>query len=223
MIPPRPRTLLLLAACLAPVLLAAGCDEAAYILTKTIGPFVPEEKHEAEFDLKDASVLVLVDVEDPTVASEFPRAETLLAKGITATLDEHEACGPVVPVRSVLAARRMEPEFAQWSVAQAGEYFNVDVVLHAQLFEFRVKDSPGSNVLRGYAEAAIRLVSPETGRQVWPVLEEARLVTAEALPEADVQEAARHEEELATGLGEKIARNFCTYKYSDLPLRPKVK
>ena len=217
------RLTLLASACVASAALAAGCDEAAYILTKTIGPFVPEDKHEAEFDLKDASLLVLVDVEDPTVASEFPRAETLMAKGIAETLDEHDACGPVVPVRSVLAARRMEPDFAKWSVAQVGEYFNVDLVLHAQLFDFRVKDSPSSNVLRGYAEAAIRIVSPETGRQVWPVLEEARLVTAEALPEADVQEAARHEEDLATGLGKKIARNFCTYKLNELPLRPKVK
>jgi len=214
---------LLLAAALTPVGLAPGCDEAAYILTKTIGPFVPEDKHEAEFDLEDASLLVLVDVEDATVASEHPRSETLVARGVADTLEKHEACGPVVPVRSVLAARRMEPDFANWSVAQAGEYFNVDAVLHVQLFEFRVKDSPASNVLRGYAEAAIRLVSPETGRQVWPVLEEARLITAEALPEADVQEAARHEEDLATGLGEKIGRHFCTYKINDLPLRPKVK
>jgi hypothetical protein len=219
----RLRLGLLLAVCAASAGLAGGCDEAAYILTKTIGPFIPEDEHVAEVDLEDASVLVLVDVEDPTVASEYPRAGTLMARGIADTLEAHEACGPVVPVRSVLAARRMEPEFGQWSVAQAGEYFNVDIVLHAQLFEFRVKDSPGSNVLRGYAEAAIRLVSPETGRQVWPVLEEARLVTAEALPEADTQEAARHEEDLARGLGEKIARNFCTYKINDLPLRPKVK
>jgi len=218
-----PRPSLLLAMCLASACLPAGCQEAAYILTKTIGPFVPEEKHEAEYDLAGASVLVLVDVEDPTVASEFPRAETLLAKGIAETLKAHEASGPVVPVRSVLAARRMEPDFARWSVARAGEYFNVDVVLHAQLFEFRIKDSPASNVLRGYAEAAVRLVSPETGEQVWPVLAEARLVTAEALPDAEVQEAARHEENLATGLGGKIARNFCTYKLSEQPLRPKVK
>ena len=219
----RPRPSLVLAVLLASACLATGCDEAAYILTKTIGPFVPEDKHEAEVDLSGSSILVLVDVEDPTVASEFPRAETLLAKGIAETLQAHGASGPVVPVRSVLAARRMEPEFVRWPVVRAGEYFNVDVVLHAQLFEFRIKDSPSSNVLRGYAEVAVRLVSPETGKQIWPVLAEARLVTAEALPDAEVQEAARHEEDLAKGLGGKIARNFCTYKLNDLPLRPKVK
>jgi len=219
----RLRQRLLLAACLASASLAVGCDEAAYILTKTIGPFVPEDKHEAEYDLAGNSVLVLVDVEDPAVAADFPRADTFLAQGIAETLKEHEASGPVVSVRSVLAARRMEPDFERWSVARTGTYFNVDVVLHVQLFEFRVKDSPSSNVLRGYAEAAVRLVSPETGRQVWPVLEEARLVTAEALPEADMKEATRHEEDLGRGLGKKIGRHFCTYKLSELPLRPKVK
>jgi len=216
-------TRLVLAAALASACLAGGCDEAAYILTKTIGPFLPEDKHLAEVDLEGSSLLVLVDVEDPTVASEFPRAETLLAKGIAETLEKHEASGPVVPVRSVLAARRMESDFGQWSVAQAGKYFHVDVVMHVQLFEFRIKDSPSSNVLRGYAEAAIRLVSPETSEQIWPVLEEARLVTAEALPDAELQNATQHEDDLAAGLGAKIARNFCTYKLNELPLRPTVK
>jgi len=212
-----------LAAVLLAAILAAGCQEVAYVLVRTVGPFVPEDEHKADYDLTGQSVLVLVDVEDPAVASEFPRAETLLADGIAETLDEHRGSGPVVPVRSVMAARRLEPGFDTWSVARAGTYFNVDLVLHVQLFEFRVKDSPSSNVLHGYAEAAVRLVSPETGEQVWPVLSEARLETAEALPEADVQKAPEHEEDLARGLGAKIARRFCTYKLSALPLRPKVK
>jgi hypothetical protein len=212
-----------LAGAMAVIATAAGCQEAAYILVKTIGPFVPEDQHEAEYDLTGSSVLVLVDVEDPTLVSEYPRAETLLARGIAETLDEHKASGPVVPVRSVVAARRMEADFDRWSVAKAGRYFNVDVVLHVQVFNFRVKDSPGSNVLRGYAEAGMRLVSPETGEQVWPILAEARLVTAEAMPEPEGDQAARHEEDLAVGLGRKIARHFCTYKLSELPIRPKVK
>ncbi len=203
--------------------MAAGCQEVAYILVKTVGPFVPEDKHQAEYDLRGRSVLVLVDVEDTAVASAFPRAEALLAEAIAEALDEHNGSGPVVPVRSVMAARRLEPDFDTWSVAEAGTYFNVDVVLHVKLFEFRAKDSPASNVLHGYAEAAIRLVSPETGEQVWPVLSEARTETAEALPDAEVEKAAEYEEGLARGFGAKIARHFCTYKLNDLPLRPKVK
>lgn len=203
--------------------LAAGCDEAAYVLSRTLAPFVPEDEHKAEYDLASSSVLVLVDVEDPAVASEYPRADSLLAEGVAETLGEHDASGPVVPVRSVLAARRLEADFDQWSVARAGEYFNVDVVLHVQLFDFRVKDSPGSNVLRGYAEAAVRLVSPQTGEQVWPMLAEAKLITAEAMPDPEVEETARYEADLARGLGTKIARRFSTYKLVDLPIRPKVK
>ncbi len=202
---------------------AGGCDAFAYVLVKTVGPFVPEEEHQAEFDLTGKSVLVLVDVQNPTVSSEHPRVETLLAEGVLETLKAHQATGPLVPVRSVQAARRLEADFPRWSVVKVGKYFNVDMVLHVQVFEFRIKDNPGSNVLRGYAEAAVRIVSPETGEQVWPMLAEARLVTAEAMPEPDLQKAAQYEEDLARGLGEKIARHFCTYKPSELPLRPKVK
>lgn len=219
----RRAAILILSAVLAAA--AAGCDEAAWILVQTIGPFVPEDKHAAEFDLSGKSLLILVDVEDPMVASEYPRVEALLATGIADTLKDYKASGPVVPVYSVQAARRMERGFEQWSVAQAGEYFNVDLVMHVQLFEYRVKDNPSANVLRGYAETAVRLVSPETGRQVWPVLAEARLVTAEGLPEADATpaETSEYEAEVAKGLAAKIARNFCTYKLADLPFRSKVK
>ena len=204
---------------------AAGCDQFAWILVNTVGLFVPEDEHHAEFDLTGKSLLVLVDVDDPVVASEFPRIEAVLSGGIADTLKDHDACGPVVPVYSVQAARRMERGFAQWSVAQAGEYFNVDLVMHVQLFEFRIKDNPGANVLRGYAETAVRLVSPESGQQVWPMLAEARLVTAEGLPEADAgpAETGEYEEAVVKGLADKIARTFCTYKLSQRPMRPKVK
>jgi len=220
----RRAAMLVLSAVLAAAAVA-GCEPTAWILVQTIGPFIPEDKHVAEFDLTGKSLLVLVDVDDPMVASEYPRVEALLATGIADTLKDHQASGPVVPAYSVQAARRMERGFEQWSVAQAGEYFNVDLVMHVRLFEFRVKDNPSANVLNGYAETGIRLVSPETGQQVWPVLAEARLITAEGLPEADAvaAETREYEEEVAKGLAAKIARNFCTYKLSDLPLRPKVK
>lgn len=201
----------------------AGCDAFAWILVQTVGPFVPEDEHKAEYDLKGRSLLVLVDLKDPMAASEFPRLEMSLADEIGKFLAQHDACGPVVPQHSVEATRRTRRGFQQWSVAQVGEYFNVDLVMHLELFEFRLKDDPNSNVYRGYAEAAVRLVSPETGEQVWPVLAAARLIRAETLPDADADEPGRQETILVEGFAEKIARHFCTYKLSELPLRPKVK
>ncbi len=201
----------------------AGCNILAYILVKTVGPFVPEDEHKAEYDLTGRSAVVLVDLKDPLVASEFPRVAVSLADEIGNFLAEEKACGPVVSQHSVEAARRTERGFQQWSVAQVGKYFNTDLVIHLELFEFRLKDSPNSNVYRAYAEAAVRIVSPETGEQVWPILAAARLITAEGLPDARVDEPGRQEKILVEGFAEKIARHFCTYKMSELPLRPKVK
>ena len=203
--------------------LACGCDAAAWILVHTIGPFVPEDEIKAEYDLKGRSVLVLVDKRDPMLSAAHPRVEAALAKAIGDTLAARGACGPLVEPHSVEAARRAEPDFDKWSVAQVGKYFNVDVVLHVELFEFRLRDNPSSNVFRGYAEAAMRLVLPETGEQAWPVLAAARVITAETLPDADVEETGKQERLLTEGFGEKIARQFYTYKVSELPLRPKVK
>lgn len=203
----------------------AGCQGLAYVLVRTVGPFIPEDEHKAEYDLSGRSVVVLVDLKDPTVASEFPRLELSLADAIGKVLAESKACGPVVPARSVEAARRTERGFARWPVARVGEYFNVDRVIHVELFEFRIKDSPESNAFRGYAEAAIRIVSPESDQQVWPMLAAARILRAETLPDtdADSEEAARQEQILVEGFGEKIAKQFCTYKLSERPIRPKVR
>lgn len=201
----------------------AGCQAFAYLLVKTVGPFVPENEHKAEYDLTGRSLVILVDLKDPLVASEFPRLAMSLGDEIGTFLADQEACGPVVSQHSVEAARRTERGFRQWSVAQVGKYFNTDLVMHLELFEFRLKDSSNSNVYHGYGEAAVRIVSPETGEQVWPMLAAARVVTAEALPDASVDDPARQETILVEGFAEKIARQFCVYKLSEQPLRPKVK
>ena len=203
--------------------LGAGCDQAAWILVKTVGPWVPEEKVEAEYRLGGQSVLVLVDVADPAVASAYPRLELIVSDGICKALEREGAAGPIVPVHSLAAARRTEPDFARWSVAQVGRYFNVDLVVHVELYEFRLKDSPGGNVFHGYAESAVRVVSPETEKQVWPVLASARLVTAETMPDVQPEESVEVATILAEGLADKIARYFYTYKKQDLPMRPKVR
>ena len=218
-----PRARSLVALVLMASVLGAGCDQAAWILVKTVGPWVPEEKVEAEYRLAGQSVLVLVDVADPAVASAYPRLELMVSDGICKALEREGAAGPIVPVHSLAAARRTEPDFARWSVAQVGRYFNVDLVMHIELYEFRLKDSPGGNVFHGYAESAVRVVSPETGKQVWPVLASARQVTAETTPDVQPEESAEVATILTEGLADKIARHFYAYKKDDLPMRPKVK
>ncbi|MCX5673065.1 MAG: hypothetical protein NTU94_17255 [Planctomycetota bacterium] len=217
------RATLLLLALAAAALAAGGCQGLAWVLVKTVGPWVPEDTVEAEYKLEGKSLLVLVDVKDPSMAAEYPRLDAELADQVGKRLQAEKACGPVVPGRNVQTARRTEPEFPRWSVTQVGQYFNVDVVMHVEVMEYRLKDSAGSNVFRGYAETSIRLVSPETGEQVWPVLAAARLLSAETMPDQTSDEAAQQERILTEGLAEKIARHFFTYKKNDLPLRPKVK
>ena len=222
MIPMRRRPALVAAV----ILLAgalAGCQMFAWILVKTVGPWVPEETSQAQYDLKNKSLLVLVDAKDPGLLSEFPRLESAMTTRIGKELADHQACGPLVPARSLDNARRAEPGFAQWSVAQVGKYFNVDYVMHVEILEFRLRDAPGSNVYHGYTEATVRLVSPETGEQVWPVLADARLVAGETQPDVVTEERGEQETILIDGLSDKIARLFYTYKFADLPMRPKVK
>lgn len=202
---------------------AVGCQEFAWILTNTIGPFVPEDKVEAQYSLKGKSVLILVDTKDATLASEYPRIEVTLADAISKCLATAKACGPIVSSHSVEAARRSEPGFREWSVEEVGKYFNVDLVIHLELFTFRVKDDPGANLFHGYAEASVRVVAPETGDQVWPVLAAARVINAETVQGTEPEREDQQEPNLVEGFADKIARLFYTYKKDDLPIRPKVK
>lgn len=61
---------------------AAGCQAFAWVLTKTIGSFIPEDTVQAEYDMRGRSLLVLVDVQDPTLADEHPQVESALASAI---------------------------------------------------------------------------------------------------------------------------------------------
>ena len=202
--------------------LTAGCGPLSWILVKTIGPWMPEETVEAEYTIQDKSIVILVDTKDPGLTSEFPRLPLELAEAIGKNLREHKACGPVVAGYDIESARRAEPKFDTWSIAEVGKYFNVDLVLHVEVSEFRLRDNPASNVYHGYAEAAIRWVSPESGEQVWPVLAAARVVRGETQPDADAEEPGEQRAILVNGFADKIARQFYTYKKADLSLRPQV-
>ena len=201
----------------------AGCDLLAYTLVKTVGPFVPPDEVKAEFRMDGRSLLVLADTSDPSLKSQFPRLEVVVGEAVAKVLREQGATGPIVPIHSLEAARMTRTGFDRWSIAEVGEYFNVDLVLYVELYEFRLKGSPGSMVWRGYAESALRGVSPETGEQVWPSPGNTRIVTAETLPDVQPAEPGELERILVEGLADKIARHYFTYKTEDLPMRPKVK
>jgi len=212
---------MVLAAAFAPA--TGGCQGMAWLLTKTVGPFVPEDEVQAECSLKDKSVLILVDAKDSSLVSEHPRLRSALADAIGKYLVEQKACGPVVPSRSVEIARRAESDFDQWSVPRAGEYFNVDMVVHVEVFEFRVKDIGASSMFDGYVAAGVRVVDPLSGEQIWPVLSAAKRVTGETAPDVEAAGPSAQEAILVDGYAEKVARLFYTYKVNDLSMRPKVK
>lgn len=200
-----------------------GCDAFAWILTKTIGPWVPEDESVAEYSLEGKSVLVLVDTEGAALSAAYPRLETVLAERVIKILADRHAAGPLVPTHGVDAARRAEPDFERWTVVQAGKYFNVDLVLHIQMSEFRLKDSPESTVFNGCGEAVVQVVSTESAQRVWPVLASARIVRVASVPGTEPEEATEMEQIMTDGLADKIARYFFTYKKSELPMRPKVR
>ncbi len=219
----RFRTVLLAAACVA-ALAALGCDQTAWILSETLGPLLPEEEVEPEFSFAGKSVLVLVDVGEPTVGDAFPRLQRDITRHVVTAFEDEQATGPLVPAHAVETARRSEPDFRRWSVVEVGQYFNVDYVLHVVIYDFRVRESPTSSVLDGFAESTISIVSPQRGAQVWPQLASARQVSARTLPDVEpIEDPIELERVLAEGLADKIARHFYTYKPGRLPLRPKVR
>jgi len=205
------------------LVVVAGCQPFAWILTKTIGPWVPEAESKAEYSFEGKSVLVLVDTKGTSLSEAFPRLESVLAEEVLKVLEDHHATGPLVPAHSVEAARRAQPDFDQWTVVQVGQYFNVDLVLHIQLSEFRLRDSPESTVFSGYGEAVVQVVSTESAGRVWPVLASARIIRVESVPGAEPEEATEAEQVLTEGLADKIARHFFNYKTDELPMRPKVR
>jgi hypothetical protein len=208
---------------LAMLLTAGGCNLLAYGLSQAAAPFVPETEYPAEYAIKGRSLAILVDMPSPTLSSEYPQVRTSLADTIAKIFTARKACGPIVPSHVVEAARRDNPDFATWSVSRVGKHFNVDLVLHVEIVDFRVRAPRSTNVYHGYAVAKICLVSPEKDEQVWPPLAPPRPIEAESLPEAEVPAPTSQEAILVDGFAEKIARLFYSYKEGEEPIRPKVK
>jgi hypothetical protein len=217
------RVVAVLAVALALVGSQAGCQALGAGLAKLLGPFVPEDEIQAQYEFKGRSLLILIDAKDPSLASDHPHLQSSLADAVGKVLTREKACGPIVQSRSIEAARRSEPHFSDWSVPQVGAFFNVDYVVHIEILEFRLEDISGSSTFNGYVEVAVRIVDPTSGQQVWPVLSAAKIVTGETTPNVEVSQPTAREEVLVEGFGEKIARLFFTYKVNDLPIRPKVK
>lgn len=214
---------LMLAALLAGLLAAgAGCQQLAWILNRTFTLFSPEEESQAEFTFEGKSVLVLVDAQEAALEGEFPRVEQGVANQVIKMLEERKAAGPIVPARSVDAARRVQAGFDKWSIAETGRFFNVDFVLHIQLTHFRIKDTPGSSVFHGYGETVCQVVETESGKKVWPSLASGRIIRAESVQGTEPEEAPEVETMMIEGLADKIARHFFTYRTEELPLKPKV-
>jgi hypothetical protein len=218
----RPRAAVLLVL-MAAAALTTGCNVLGFIAAKTAQLTTAEDEITAQFDISDKSVLVLIDVPDPSLASQYPHLQMAMEEAINKVLLEHKACPNVVAARSVEVARKTEPHFSTWSVSQIGKYFNVDLVLYVEMYDFRLKDEPASNVYHGYAEGTVRLVSPDEGEQVWPVLSSARLLSSETMPGVEAEEAGEQQSIIIDGFGEKIARLFFTYSRDEIPVHIKVR
>jgi hypothetical protein len=216
----RMAALLLVMACTAG---AVGCQKAAWGLVQIVRLWTPEEEVEAQYALEGKSVLVLVDTKDSQLASDWPHLNQAMADAINKVLSDHNACGPLVSARNVETVRKTEPQFTKWSVVQVGQHFNVDRVIHIEMAQFRLRDSAGSNVYQGYAQAAVRVVDIDAGQQVWPQLSSARLIDGQTQPDVEAEGMTEQQEILIDGFADKVARMFFTYKKEELSIRPKVK
>jgi hypothetical protein len=183
----------------------SGCVAGAALAYKLSG--TPTDP--AQYVMKKQPTVVLVEnYHNPT--STALHADRL-DRQITVELDRNKVV-PVVPAEKLIDLRDSRGDgFTSMNIPAIAKAVGAKQVVYVNLQRFGSDPPGGGPMLRGIAEAAVRVVDADTGKTLWPPdssagksvrLETPYVQLTDGADEASVQE------QMYVALGDKIARLF---------------
>ena len=183
----------------------SGCAAGAALAYK----LSPTPTQPAQYVMKKQPTLVLVEnFHNPT--STALHADRL-DRQITVELDRNKVV-PIIPSEKVIELREASGEgFAAMNIPAIAKAVGAKQVVYVNLQRFGSDPPGGGPMLRGVADAAVRVVDADTGHTLWPLdstagkpvhLETPYVQLTASADEASVQE------QMYVALGDKIARLF---------------
>ncbi len=201
---------------------APGCSTVEYLVYKTGLMFTPPRKTKPLVKLNDSDVLLLVDVADQRLLSEYPMVRFRAGKAFHAELTERGAARRVVDPRKVLAYSQGDPDYVRKSAAEIGRHFGVDCVVQLVIQSHVLDKTLVGDRYGGESVVALRVIDAKANRQIFPDLEQFHVVEARTPTGISAQSRQEAEKVLLEGLARKVGHIFAAYEVEERPEHPEV-
>ena len=157
------KTRALAAAALCGMLTLGGCSR---IIFPFLAQLFPKKKVAAQFTLpKKKRILVFPD--DLKQPVSYPPIKRALVEKLNALLLEKKLAAEVIDYGKLDDLRGSDPDFNLRHVPTIGKRLGADLVIYANIQEFRLKDTPVDTLWRGRFAVRVKVVDSQTGR-IWP-------------------------------------------------------
>jgi hypothetical protein len=208
--PPIARLLANLLLVLAAVTCSTGCATSTGALWyKMFGPVaVP-----AKFTLAKVPTLVVVENFRNPALSELDAYS--VARDVVEDLKKHDTA-PMIEIERLDAVREKDPAgFRKMTIPALGKATDATQVIYVDLIQSDVEAEASHGVIRGRAEARVRVVETSTGNTIWPVDSQAGYAVGAEVPYTrsdDPGAATEVHNSLLDSLSEQIGRLFHEWK-----------
>ena len=156
------------------VISACGCEGASILAEAFTGRTI-----KAVFVPQDRPTLVLVD--DPQMRLGDPSLPLYIASSIGLELQREKVITEVVPLEKLVAlSSQLGEKYARTPVSRIGKQLGARQVIHVNIDVVDFGHDPG--LLRPVAEAQVKLIDSDTGKRLFPQLEDAETTDVAALP-----------------------------------------
>lgn len=192
---------------------AGGCVAAGALAYKLSPmPTVP-----AEYKLPKHDTLVFVEnYQNPDLVQ---LAAERLERDISGELIDHKVAPVVAPEKLLDLRNNKGQAFHAMNIPTVGNSLGARQVIYVDLLQFSVEPQPGSEMMKGKAQAMVKLIDAQTGRTMWPretsAGREVKVETPYLRPENGATPDGVQEEMFHT-LADKIAKLFYDWQSEDV-------
>jgi len=185
--------------------MAGGCAAGGALLYKfSPAPTIPAEYKPA----KQPTLVFVENFQNPDLVQV--RADQL-GREISLELADHKVVPIVAPEKLYDLRNAKGDSFHSMNVPVVAQALDAGQVIYVDLSQFSVDPQPGSEMIKGKADAMVKLIDAQSGRTLWPRDtsggRQIKVETPYVRPGGGVSPEALQEEMLHT-LSDKIAKLF---------------
>lgn len=194
---------------LAPALFTLGGCMLAGLAMSRVGP---DPTMPARYTPRQEELLVLV--EDYRNAAALAVTAEQMDRSIAEDLIAHKAAPVVNPDRLTELRSAKGDAYRQMKIPEIGRSVGAKQVVYADVIGFSTEATVGSQIMRGHAEARVRVVDCTTGQTLWPTEAGAGFPVAVDVPFTPTEDGgndAAMRQTMARMLADKIGKLFHGY------------